>query len=114
MVQTRFGKDQSIFEYNPFPELPVVCPQIQDTALQSQQIADPPQIIPDPDPNLQLNQTLDSARPLQVYSRRKVSPPTSEPVQSLSSELQDVEVNNPSIPPSNDYDILIALRKILH
>ncbi|KAF7814484.1 disease resistance-like protein DSC1 isoform X1 [Senna tora] len=84
-------KDQSIFEYSPFPELPVVCPQIQDTALQPQQIDDPPQILPDPDPNLQPNQTLDSARPLQVYSRRKVPPPTSEPVQSSSSELQDVE-----------------------
>ncbi|KAF7834717.1 uncharacterized protein G2W53_009576 [Senna tora] len=95
MVQTQFGsppqKDQSIFEYSPFPELPVVCPQIQDTALQPQQIDDPPQILPDPDPNLQPNQTLDSARPLQVYSRRKVPPPTSDPVQSSSSELKDVE-----------------------
>ncbi|KAF7841125.1 Auxin-induced protein 6B [Senna tora] len=82
-----------------------------DTALQPQQIDDPPEILPDPDPNLQPNQTLDSARPLQVYSRRKAPPPTSEPVQSSSSELQDVEVNNPSNPPSNDYDIPIALRK---
>ncbi|KAF7808212.1 uncharacterized protein G2W53_034955 [Senna tora] len=88
-----------------------MCPQIQDTALQPQQIDDPPQILPDLDPNLQPNQTLDSARPLQVYSRRKVPPPTSEPVQSSSSELQDVEVNNSSNPPSNDYDIPIALRK---
>ncbi|KAF7808357.1 Retrovirus-related Pol polyprotein from transposon TNT 1-94 [Senna tora] len=90
--------DQSIFEYSPFPELPVVCPRIQDTALQPQQIDDPPQILLGPDPNLQPNQTLDSARPLQVYSRRKVPPPTSEPVQSSSSELQDVKLNNPSNP----------------
>ncbi|KAF7802205.1 uncharacterized protein G2W53_041316 [Senna tora] len=62
-----------------------------DTALQPQQIDDPPQILPDPDPNLQPNQTLDSTHPLQVYSRRKVPPPTSEPVQSSSLELKDVE-----------------------
>ncbi|KAF7839623.1 Retrovirus-related Pol polyprotein from transposon 297 family [Senna tora] len=70
-VYGQFEQDQSIFEYSPFP--------------------DPSQIIPDPDPNLQPNQTLDSARPLQVYSRRKVPPPTSEPIQSSSLELQDVE-----------------------
>ncbi|KAF7812461.1 type IV inositol polyphosphate 5-phosphatase 3 [Senna tora] len=62
-----------------------------NTTLQPQQIADPPQIIPDLDPTLKPNQTLNSARPLQVYSRRKVPPPTSEPVQSSPSELQDVE-----------------------
>ncbi|KAF7807219.1 importin beta-like SAD2 [Senna tora] len=76
-----------------------------------QQLVDPPQIILDPDPNLQPNQTLDYTRPLQVYYRRKVPPPTSEPVQSSSSELQDVEVNNPSIPPSHNYDVPIVLRK---
>ncbi|KAF7814664.1 metal tolerance protein C4 isoform X2 [Senna tora] len=83
--------DQAILEYSPFPELPVLCPQIIDPALQPQQPSDPPQISPDPDLNLQTNQTLDSARPLQVYSRRKAPPPTSEPVQSWPSESQDVE-----------------------
>ncbi|KAF7839032.1 uncharacterized protein G2W53_007514 [Senna tora] len=61
-------------------------------AVPPQQPFDPPQISPDLDLNLQTNQTLDSARPLQVYSRRKAPPPTSEPVQSSPSEPQDVEV----------------------
>ncbi|KAF7812365.1 uncharacterized protein G2W53_033341 [Senna tora] len=65
-----------------------------DPALQSQQPPDPPQISPDPDLNLKTNQTLDSARPLQVYSRRKAPPPTSEPVQSSPSKPQDVEDND--------------------
>ncbi|KAF7826912.1 uncharacterized protein G2W53_018076 [Senna tora] len=84
-------KDQTILEYSPFPELPILCPQIIDPVFQPQQPSDPPQISPDPDLNLQTNQTLDSARPLQVYSRRKAPPPTSEPVQSSPSEPQDVE-----------------------
>ncbi|KAF7844376.1 telomerase reverse transcriptase [Senna tora] len=63
-----------------------------DSAFQPQQFSDPPQISPDPDLNLRTNQTLDSARPLQVYSRRKAPPPTSELVQSSPSEPQDVEV----------------------
>ncbi|KAF7842202.1 uncharacterized protein G2W53_004500 [Senna tora] len=62
------------------------------SALQPQQPSDPPQISFDPYLNLQTNQTLDSARPLQVYSQRKAPPPTSEPVQSSPSEPQDVEI----------------------
>ncbi|KAF7844374.1 telomerase reverse transcriptase [Senna tora] len=85
-------KDQAILEYSPFPELPILCPQIIDPAFQPQQPSDPPQISPDPDLNLQTNQTLDSTRPLQVYSRRKAPPPTSEPVQSSPSDSQDVEM----------------------
>ncbi|KAF7814862.1 hypothetical protein G2W53_028831 [Senna tora] len=85
-------KDQAILEYSPFPELPVPCPQIIDPAFQPQQPSDPPQISPDPNLNLQTNQTLDSTCPLQVYSRRKAPPPTSEPVQSSPSEPQDVEL----------------------
>ncbi|KAF7825196.1 uncharacterized protein G2W53_016360 [Senna tora] len=97
-ILTSSQKDQAILEYSPFPELPVLCPQIIDPALQPQQTSDPSQISPDPDLNLQTNQTLDSARPLQVYSRRKAPPPTSEPVQSSPSEPQDVEVIDSSSP----------------
>ncbi|KAF7807814.1 putative acyl-activating enzyme 19 isoform X2 [Senna tora] len=104
-------KDQTILEYSPFPELPVLCPQIIDPAFQPQQPSDPPQISPDPDLNLQTNQTLDSARPLQVYSRRKAPPPTSEPVQSSPLEPQDVEVIDSSSPHIHDYDVPIALTK---
>ncbi|KAF7811858.1 Retrovirus-related Pol polyprotein from transposon TNT 1-94 [Senna tora] len=88
------------------------CPPIINSALQPQQPSDPPPISPDPDPNLQTNQTLDSARPLQVYSRRKVPNPTSEPVQSSSSEPQDVEVIDSSNSHTHDYDVPIALRKV--
>ncbi|KAF7832785.1 uncharacterized protein G2W53_015118 [Senna tora] len=98
-------RDQTILE------LPVLCPQIIDPAFQPQQPSDPPQISLDPDLNWQTNQTLDSARPLQVYSRRKAPPPTSEPVQSSPSEPQDVEVIDSSSPHIHDYDVPIALRK---
>ncbi|KAF7832279.1 Retrovirus-related Pol polyprotein from transposon TNT 1-94 [Senna tora] len=108
---TSSQKDQAILEYSPFPELPVLCPQIIDPALQPQQPSDPPQISPDPDLNLQTNQTLDPIRPLQVYSRRKAPPPTSEPVQSSPSEPQEVEVIDSSSPHIHDYDVPIALRK---
>ncbi|KAF7835228.1 Retrovirus-related Pol polyprotein from transposon TNT 1-94 [Senna tora] len=84
---------------------------VQNSALQSQQPPDPPQISPDPDLNLQTNHTLDSARPLQVYSRRKAPPPSREPVQSSPSEPQDVEVIDSSSPHVHDYDVPIALRK---
>ncbi|KAF7807689.1 uncharacterized protein G2W53_039850 [Senna tora] len=83
----------------------------KNPAFQPQQPSDPPQISPDPDLNLQTNQTLDSTRPLQVYSRRKAPPPTSEPVQSSPSEPQDVEVIDSSSPHIHDYDVPIALRK---
>ncbi|KAF7820640.1 serine/threonine-protein phosphatase 7 long form-like protein [Senna tora] len=82
-----------------------------DPAFQPQQPSDPPQISPDPDLNLQTNQTLDSARPLQVYSRRKAPPPTSELVQSSPSEPQDVEIIDSSSPHIHDYDVPIASRK---
>ncbi|KAF7827283.1 coatomer subunit alpha-2-like [Senna tora] len=108
---TSSQKDQVILEYSPFPELPVLCPQIIDSALQPPQTSDPPQISPDPDLNLQTNQILDSARPLQVYSRRKAPPLTSEHVQSSPSEPQDVEVIDSSNPHTHDYDVPIALRK---
>ncbi|KAF7822009.1 Retrovirus-related Pol polyprotein from transposon TNT 1-94 [Senna tora] len=83
---------------------------VQNSALQPQQPSDPPQISPDPDLNLQTNQTLDSTRPLQVYSRRKAPPPTSESVQSSPSEPQYVEVIDSSNPHTHDYDVPIALR----
>ena len=44
-------KDQDTSEHNLVPELPVLCPQIVDLPVQSQQPdQDPPQIIPDQDP----------------------------------------------------------------
>ncbi|KAF7812487.1 uncharacterized protein G2W53_033463 [Senna tora] len=56
---------------------------------------------------------MDFARPLQVYYRRKVPPPTSEHVQSSSSEPQDVEVIDSSNSHTHDYDVPIALRKAI-
>ncbi|KAF7812383.1 uncharacterized protein G2W53_033359 [Senna tora] len=84
-----------------------MSPPIIDSALQPQQSSDPPQISPEPDPNLQTNQTLDSARPLQVYSRRKVPPLTSEPVQSSSLEPQYVDVIDSSNSHTHYYDVPI-------